>query len=133
MVLQTSGYSSFETYKKVVSGFDYILQDIKLADRNAHIKYTGVDNDNILKNIEWLKSSGMSFAFRVPLIPGITDTEENLLSIGTLVGKHRVELMPYNELAGAKYPMVGMEYPLEGVKNRQEDYTKFFKNAIILS
>jgi len=131
--LQTSGYASLETYQKVVSGFDYILQDIKLADRDAHIKYTGVDNDNILRNIEWLKNSGKAFVFRVPLIPGITDTEENLRGIGTLVGDHRVELMPYNELAGAKYPMVGMEYSLEKVKNRKEDYTRFFQNAVMLT
>jgi pyruvate-formate lyase-activating enzyme len=66
------------------------------------------------------------------LIPGITDTEVNLKAIGELAEEHRVELMPYNELAGAKYPMVGMEYPLEAIKNRQEDFTRYFQNAVML-
>ncbi len=34
--LQTSGYTDLETYKKVVSRFDYIMQDIKLADDGLH-------------------------------------------------------------------------------------------------
>ena len=62
--------------------------------------------------------------FRVPLIPGITDTEHNLMAIAEIAEDHRVELLPYNELAGAKYSMVGMEYTLPNGKNRQEDFTR---------
>ncbi len=130
--LQTSGYASPEVYRKVVAGFDYVLQDLKLIDREEHIKYTGVNNENIIQNVEWLKGSGIPFVIRVPLIPGITDTAENLKAIAVLAGEHRVELMPYNELAGAKYSMVGMEYTLPEGKNRQEDFTKFFQNAVML-
>ena len=130
--IQTSGYAKPEVYQKVVGCFDYVLQDVKLIDTEAHIKYTGVSNENILKNIKWLKESGKPFVLRVPLIPGITDTEENLKAIAELAGEHRVELMPYNELAGAKYPMVGMEYSLPEGKNRQEDFTKYFQNAAML-
>ena len=130
--LQTSGYASPDVYQQLVSRFDFIMQDIKLADNDHHIKYTGVANDNILKNIEWLKKSGKDFVFRVPLIPGITDTEENLKAIGEITAGHRTELMPYNELAGAKYPMVGMQFSLKEMKNRNADHAGFFKNARIL-
>ena len=73
--IQTSGYATPELYREVIGHFDYVLQDIKLVDREAHIRYTGVSNENILRNVEWLKTSGKPFVFRVPLIPGITDTE----------------------------------------------------------
>ena len=96
------------------------------------MKYTGVSNEKILENIEWLKTSGKPFVFRVPLIPEITDTEENLKAIAEIAGDHRVELMPYNSLAGAKYSMVDMEYTLSDEENREEDFTKYFKNAILL-
>lgn len=129
--IQTSGYAKPETYRRVVSNFEYVMQDIKLADNRLHKEYTGVRNERILENIEWLKKSGKAFVFRVPLIPGITDTEENLRSIAELVGDCRTELMPYNEFAGAKYRMVGMEYPLADKKNRAEDFTRFFKNAVM--
>ena len=131
--IQTSSFTDLETYQKVISHFDYIMQDIKLADKDLHRKYTGVSNEKILRNVEWLKKSGKPFVFRVPLIPGITDTEENLKAIAEIVGDCRTELMPYNEFAGAKYSMVGMEYTLTAEKNRVENFTKYFQNAVLLA
>ena len=128
--IQTSGYADFETYKRVIDKFDYIMQDIKLADREQHKKYTGVYNDKILRNIEYLKQSGKEFVFRIPLIPDITDTEENLKAISEIVGDSPVELLAYNNLAGAKYEMLDMEYKLGSEGNRDTDFTKYFKNAI---
>lgn len=130
--IQTSGYADLETYQKVVNCMDYVLQDLKLAEETEHIKYTGVSNEKILKNVEWLKKSGKKFVFRIPLIPEITDTEENLKALSQIVGDNRVELMPYNPLAGAKYQMVDMEYKLSDAANREEDFTKYFKNAVCI-
>ena len=86
----------------------------------------------MLKNIEWLKSSGKEFVFRIPLIPGITDTKTNLESIAKITEDFPTELLPYNSLAGAKYAMLGMEYPLSSEGNRCEDFTRFFKNARLI-
>ena len=110
--IQTSGYADIETYKRVISKFDYVMQDIKLVDENEHIKYTGVSNKKILKNIEWLKQSGKEFIFRVPLIPDITDTKKNLEDIANIVEGYEVEYLPYNQMAGSKYKRLGMEYML---------------------
>ena len=47
------------------------------------------------------------------MIPTVTDTEENILGICSILlknGVKNVELLPYNKLAGAKYPLVDMEY-----------------------
>lgn len=112
--IQTSGYTDEETYKRVIDKFDYIMQDIKLVDCEAHKIYTGVENDRILKNIDYLKNSGKEFVFRVPMIPDITDTKENLDAIERLTEGYSVEYLPYNTLAGAKYEMLGMEYKLKG-------------------
>ena len=129
--IQTSGYTDLETYKRVIDKFDYIMQDIKLADRQLHKKYTGVYNDNILENIKYLKQSGKEYILRVPLIPDITDTEDNLRAISEIAGDSPVELLPYNNLAGAKYEMLDMEYSLGSDTNRDVDFTKYFKNATI--
>ena len=80
---------------------------------NEHIKYTGVSNEKILKNIEWLKQSGKEFIFRIPLIPDITDTKENLSALSKLVQGYNAEYLPYNQMAGSKYKMLGMEYTLK--------------------
>ena len=88
--------------------------------------------DNPNGNVYRVKS-GKEFVFRVPLIPDITDTEDNLRAISEIVGKYPVELMPYNPFAGAKYAMVGMEYSLYKEKNREEDFTKYFSHAVLLT
>lgn len=110
--IQTSGYADSETYRRVISRMDFVMQDIKLADNAEHIKHTGVPNAQILENIEWLKKSGKEFVLRVPQIPKITDTEENLNKIRQIADGSELELLPYNRFAGAKYDMLGMTYPL---------------------
>ena len=129
--IQTSGYADAETYKRVVDRFDYIMQDIKLADNDEHIKYTGVSNRKILKNIEYLKHSGKEFVFRMPVIPGITDTEHNLAAVSEIAGDFRTELLSYNEFAGAKYEMLGRKYQLGGIVNTKKDCLSYFKNAVV--
>ena len=70
--------------------------------------------------------------FRVPLIPNITDTDENLKAISEIVENYPVELLSYNNLAGAKYEWVGKKYLLDDKKeNENKDYCRFFKNAVI--
>jgi len=130
--IQTSGHADPEVYRRVVSAFDYVLQDIKLADPLLHERHTGVRNEWILQNIAWLKQSGKPFVFRVPLIPGITDAPENLMAIAEIAAEHPVELMPYNPLAGAKFPMVGMHYPHSGLIPVRKDLTGFFRHAVTL-
>ena len=58
--IQTSGYADADTYARVIDKFDYIMQDIKLADEQMHIKYTGVSNEQILENyrIAFIQSAG---------------------------------------------------------------------------
>ena len=105
--VETSGYCDEAIFRKAVAAIDLVLMDIKLADNSAHEKYTGQSNRKILDNLQYLASSGKPFIVRVPLIPSITDTNENLHTIANLVSGMenlvRVELLPYNTAAGAKY------------------------------
>ena len=108
--IETSGFAPFEDFKRVAELCDFVFMDIKIADAEMHKKYTGVDNEIILKNAEWLKASGIPHTFRTPLIPGITDTDENLEAIRRIVEESAWEKLPYNELAPVKYKNVGREY-----------------------
>ncbi len=110
ILIETCGYARHEDFIRVIEGVDTVYFDVKLADRKMHKKYTGVYNDLILENLEWLKKSGKSFKIRTPLIPDITDTEENLAAIARIADGAPVELLPYNKLAGAKYGGVGKKF-----------------------
>ena len=126
--VETCGFTSADRYMSVIDNADFVMMDIKLADPERHKKWCGVDNSPILANFERLKASGKPHLIRVPLIPDITDTRENLAAIAEIVGDSPVELLGYNSFAGAKYEGVGRVYTLENKKNREVDLT-LFRNA----
>ena len=111
--LQTSGYGDEETFKKVLDVCDYVLFDLKLFDPILHKKYCGQDNAFILNNYRTLVSSDKPFITRIPLIPGVTDREENLTSISEFMktlSVDKVELLPYNRLTESKYASLLRKY-----------------------
>ena len=112
LCIETSGLADSKIFETVIEKLDFIIMDIKLADSKEHEKYTGVSNEQILKNYEVLKNSGKPFVIRTPLIPNITDTEENLNAIKTIIGDSGWEKLPYNAAAGAKYKMLGIKFEL---------------------
>lgn len=108
LCIETSGYAENEIFKKVIEKLDFVIMDIKLADSKLHKEYTGVNNELILCNFEILKNSGKPYIIRTPLIPNVTDTEDNLSKIEKIIGNSKWEKLPYNDMAGAKYKMLGM-------------------------
>jgi pyruvate formate lyase activating enzyme len=93
---------------------ELVMMDLKLIDADLHRRFTGQDNALILKNLDRLKKSSRPFIIRIPLIPGINDTGENLqATVDTLLDSNnliKVEMLPYHKTAGAKYAMVGIKY-----------------------
>jgi len=111
--IQTCGYTDAVTFASLLGDCDYVLYDLKLMDPALHRKFCGVDNAPILQNYRTLAASGVPFVTRIPLIPGVTDTEENLDAIARLmeeVGVRYAELLPYNRMAGSKYASVLRTY-----------------------
>jgi len=104
--IQTSGYASKEVFCKTINAVDYVMMDIKLADRELHKKYTGVYNDIIIENFRYLKESGKEYIIRTPLIPNICDTYENLKQIKEIIGCSPWEQLPENTFWKAKYSMI---------------------------
>ena len=111
--LETSGYASPHDFARIIHLCDFVIMDLKLMDDTAHRRWTGVSNAQILSNAKLLMESGVAHLFRTPLIPGITDTEENLQAIAAFIGGEPIELLPYNDLAPAKYAAVGRTFGLE--------------------
>lgn len=129
--IQTSGYASERVFRWVLEHTDYVMMDLKLADARQHLQYTGVENAPILRNLKILQESGKPHLLRTPLIPGITDTEENLSAIAQLAGDSPVELLTYNPFAPAKYAQLGRTFPLEQLAEANEVDLSLFRNATI--
>jgi pyruvate formate lyase activating enzyme len=114
VVLGTSGFAPEMDFRQVVSRCDLVLFDLKLVDPVAHRHWTGVSPEPIHRNLAMLAGLGIPFIVRVPLVPGVTDTEANLRAIARLVRSlpcpPRVELLPYNRAAGGKYAACGLTW-----------------------
>ena len=117
--IETELHAPEEAVRTVLPLVDLIYADLKLMDSDLHRKHTGVRNERILSNLEALLTGPLQkrLILRTPLIPGITATEENLRAIAAwLAGRNpavRWELLNYNPLAAAKYPLVGRVYSLQ--------------------
>lgn len=59
---------------------DFAFIDLKIMDSSLHEKLTGVDNKLILKNISEVAAfcGSPRIVIRIPVLPGITDSPENL-------------------------------------------------------
>jgi len=125
--IQTTGFCDSAVFLKTLSLCDYVLYDLKHMDSSIHKKYTGVGNERIIDNYGLLARSGKEFITRVPLIPSVNDTVDNITKTCEFLsqnGVDRIELLPYNRSAGAKYKLIDREYRVDFDENAQVNTCK---------
>jgi pyruvate formate lyase activating enzyme len=133
--LDTSGYASPKVWESIIGHVDLFLYDLKLLDDEEHQKYTGVSNKKIKKNLITLvqKGRGKDVILRFPVIPGITDTEENineLLSfVSRLKGVNEIDILPYHDIS-EKYDRLGMEYKMKVHTAPSEEKLRYVKEKL---
>ena len=113
--IETCGYAGWAELENILNLIDLIMYDIKCLDLGLHKKYCGVSNTLIMKNLERIAVEGKDIVVRIPLIPGITDTEKNLNQIGEFLerlGIKNVELVPYHAFSEEKCRALGRDHPL---------------------
>lgn len=120
--VDTTGFSNWKILEKVAQHTDLFLYDLKLIDDNQHKIYAGVSNQLILENLEKLLELGKKVRIRMPMIPWITFTEENIKqTIAYLSGLKfpidGIDLLPYHNTASHKYERFGMENKLGELKS----------------
>lgn len=125
VLLETCGLFNFDSFAKLLyPHLDLIYFDLKIIDEQAHRRYCGASNETILRNLVSLSrlkgEGGIDFLPRIPLVPGLTDGEENLAAIAGFLRSNdirRVALLPYNPLWGPKSAKVGRGAPaIEGAE-----------------
>jgi pyruvate formate lyase activating enzyme len=127
--VDTSLYATWEKIKAVSTFTDLFLVDIKLMDSTIHQQYTGVSNELIFDNIRILASTDAPIIIRIPVIPKVTDSNENTMQtisfLKSLNGKIReVHLLPFHNTAKGKYVRVSKDNPFGNVKSLQKEEIK---------
>jgi pyruvate formate lyase activating enzyme len=129
--IDTSGYADKALFKKILPITDLFLFDIKLADPVCHLRYTGVSNTEILGNLKFVLKSKVKVIIRIPMVPGITATNENIASIIEILtktgGSPEVNLLPFHRIAEKKYMRFGIKNIMNGVKSLQETDLEQFR------
>jgi pyruvate formate lyase activating enzyme len=123
--VDTSGYGDAAVLLKAAELTDLFLFDLKVLDPQKHRTNTGVDNSRILDNLRMLSASGADIIIRMPLIPTVNDSEEDIATaakfIAGLPRPHPVHLLPYHRAANGKYLKLGILYRGENVLPAPEE------------
>lgn len=132
--METCGYVKWEEMEKILEYIDLLYFDIKHMDSRIHKELTGVPNELILENVK--KASEMRpIIIRIPLIPGYSDSEENLVNTAKFVANLgdnflRIELLPYHTFGIGTYEQLGRIYELKDVEPPSEEYMQKLKEII---
>lgn len=131
-IAETSGFGDKQALVDLVPFTDIFYFDYKLGKKELFKKYTGGDLDVVIENLEALRKKTESIVLRIPLIPGITDSEENIAPAYELANKLEIEevhLLPYNSSADAKYDWCGKSYTLGRLSTRPGLYEELLNMA----
>lgn len=127
--VDTCGYVPWTNIEQVLDYVDYFLLDIKHMNPRRHKEITGVSNELIISNAQRISERNIALYIRVPVIPGYTDSEENLRAISVFASKlnslKEVHLIPMHHLGAKRYETLHRPYLIADVpmisNNKMED------------
>ncbi len=136
--IDTSGMTSLtDDVKKVLSLTDLVLLDIKHINDEKCKDLVGRSNKLELAFARYLSDNNIPMWIRQVLIPGYTDSEEDLLQlkdfISSLKSVEKVELLPYHDMGKYKWKKLGLKYELEDVRPANDSDLKRAKEILGIS
>ena len=118
--LDTNGGIWNPQVEELLSLTDLVLLDVKQINPERHESLTGRSNAQTLKTAQWLEDNSRPFWLRYVLVPGISDSEEDIRALCRHFKDfrmlQRLEILPYHTLGIHKYETLGQEYALKDTK-----------------
>lgn len=141
--IETCGYTKLETILKVAEFTDLFLFDLKQMDSDKHLEWTGVRNEQILKNLKNLLEKKYNVKIRMPLLKGVNDSKEDIEKIIDFLEDYKdyknfkgIDLLPYHKMGVNKYTQLGLKYPIDGDPSLEDkeldDIESWIKNCDLL-
>ncbi|MGL5232078.1 MAG: glycyl-radical enzyme activating protein, partial [Fusobacteriaceae bacterium] len=119
---ESSFYGEWDDAEKILPYTNLVISDIKHMDTVIHKKHTGVNNDKILSNLKRLSKKNIEFILRIPVIPNVNDSMENIEAtadfiINELGNKIKtLQLLSFMRLGEEKYHSLGMPYKMKNIE-----------------
>ena len=108
----------------IFKNIDFVMADFKIWDDKMHQKFTGVSNKAIKEHFQMLDCLNVPFVVRTPIVPGINDTMEEIISIRNYIKVFNnikdYELLPYHPLGVEKQKALGVTETMFPVPDRQK-------------
>ena len=133
-LVETAGGTSWESLNAALEYADIVYFDLKAASEELHKSFTGVDNHLILENLRLVSESSERLVVRVPLIPGVNDTEEELIHIAEIIRSlprvERIGVLPYHKFGENKYALLNRKYEMEQINVPSETQVSHVCSAL---
>lgn len=114
LAIETCGQGSPDFFREAAELGTLFLYDLKEMDPEKHRELTGVDNTRILENLVMLMDMGARIHIRMPLVPGVNDSDEELHALASFLklheGKYELcQIMPYHSMGNSKASALGRD------------------------
>jgi len=134
IALDTCAGIRWNTLGPVVELADLVLLDLKLMEKEAHLKILGIPLDLVLENARKIAQLGKPIWVRTPVIPGYTDNEENIRKIAGFIKKNlptvqRYDILAFNNLCSSKYERLDRTWELETAEQITEEKMESLANT----
>jgi pyruvate formate lyase activating enzyme len=132
--IETCGYVKWDKMEDLLKYVDLVYIDIKHMDPAIHKEITGVYNELILENAKKI-SKIKPMIIRIPVIPGINDSDENITATAEFayrLGENlkRIDLLPYHKFGTQTYSRIGMEYKLKDLEPPSDEHMAKLKKLV---
>ena len=124
-MVETCGAVKWAAFQAVLPHTDQFYFDLKAGGRRLHLDLTGSDGRLVLRNARRLVEAGAEVIFRMPVVPGINDSEASVLTVASFLlglGRPEIRLLRYHAGGRAKARATGNPQPRLEISADQADW-----------
>ena len=119
--IDTSGFLGSRLRDEDLENIDLVLLDVKSGDEETYKLVTRRELQPTIDFGDRLSAMGKPVWIRFVVVPGLTDSPENVRNVAEIVGRwsnnvEHIEVLPFHNMGADKWHELGYPYTLEDTK-----------------
>lgn len=132
--IDTSGYLGSRVRDEDMDNIDLLLLDVKAGDEETYKEVTRRELQPTIDFGDRLNEMGKPVWIRFVVVPGLTDSLENVANVVKIVSRwksnvERVEVLPFHNMGADKWRELGYPYTLEDTKPPKPEDVESIRDA----